>query len=139
MSETNQDEVLILTFGYGNRTNYDTFLEYLKKFNVAYVIDVREKPRAWSQKWYAKQIQKVCSDSGIQYLSETSLGNISGTNQWIPPDPKKAEEALHDLAKKAASKTVLLLCAERDCNRCHRVEVANQLYNLIHHSIKHLS
>lgn len=39
-------EPLILTFGYGNRKNYDKFLKYLKTFNVNCVVDVRSSPRA---------------------------------------------------------------------------------------------
>ncbi|WP_013321541.1 DUF488 family protein [Gloeothece verrucosa] len=65
--------------------------------------------------------------------------NDSGTNIWISPDPEKANQVLKNIAKKAKGKTVLLLCAEMDCKRCHRVEVANQLQNLIHHQIKHLT
>lgn len=132
------NQPLILTFGYGNRPNYDTLLDYIKQFNVSILIDVREKPRAWSRKWYGDQIHKFCNEQGIDYISDTSLGNVSGTNRWISPNPDKANEVLQDIAKKTQSKTVLLLCAEMDYRRCHRVEVAEQLQQLIDQPIQHL-
>ena len=46
----------ILTFGYGNRKNYDLFLDYLQNFDVEYVVDVRMSPRAWSRRWYGEPI-----------------------------------------------------------------------------------
>ncbi|WP_287659355.1 MULTISPECIES: DUF488 family protein [unclassified Microcystis] len=48
------------------------------------------------------------------------------------------DEVLQYIAKKAQSKTVLLLCAEMDYHRCHRVEVAEKLQELTHQPINHL-
>ncbi|ACK71741.1 protein of unknown function DUF1130 [Gloeothece citriformis PCC 7424] len=138
MNKTSKDQYFILTFGYGNRVNYDTLLDYIKEFKIDFLIDVREKPRAWSRKWYGDQLEKFCHEQGIEYLSETTLGNVSGTSHWVSPDPKKAEQVLQDIAQKTQSKTVLLLCAEMDHHRCHRVEVAEKLQELIHLPIKHL-
>ncbi|HEY9703830.1 MAG TPA: DUF488 domain-containing protein [Allocoleopsis sp.] len=134
----NIHNIFILTFGYGNRPNYDTLLEYCQKFNVSYLIDVREKPRAWSRKWYGTEIKKMCEQQGINYLSEIALGNISGTNHWISPQPEKVEQILQEIALKTQSKTVLLLCAEMDYNKCHRTEVAIELHKLTRHPIEHL-
>jgi len=50
----------ILTFGYGNRSSYDSLLAYINEFEVDFLIDVREKPRAWSRKWYGDQLEKLC-------------------------------------------------------------------------------
>ncbi len=133
------ENVFIFTFGYGNRSNYDIFLGYLKDYHVSCVIDVREKPRAWSRKWYGEQIEKLCIEQGIEYISSTYLGNLSGTKEWVSPDPKKAEEVLQNIALKHQTKSVLLLCAEMDYKRCHRTEVANHLKELTHQNIHHLA
>ncbi|ACB53137.1 hypothetical protein cce_3789 [Crocosphaera subtropica ATCC 51142] len=138
MNNTSIHQSFILTFGYGNRSNYDTLLNYIKEFKIDFLIDVREKPRAWSRKWYGDQIEKFCHEQGIEYLSETTLGNVSGTSHWVSPDPEKADQVLQDIAQKAKSKTILLLCAEMDYHRCHRVEVAEELKKLTHQPIKHL-
>jgi len=139
MKNTSNHQHFILTFGYGNRRNYDALLEYIKEFNIDLLIDVREKPRAWSRKWYGEQIEQFCHQQGIIYMSETTLGNISGTNHWISPNPKKADQVLQNIAQRASSKTVLLLCAEMDYHKCHRVEVAEKLKQFMGQPIKHLT
>lgn len=138
MNNNCTDQHPILTFGYGNRPDYKSLLNYIKEFKVNLLIDVREKPRAWSRRWYGEQIKKFCDEQGIEYLSETTLGNISGNKNWISPDPDKANQVLEDIAKKYQSKTILLLCAEMDYHKCHRVDVANKLQQLIDQPIKHL-
>lgn len=128
----------ILTFGYGNRKNYDVFLDYLQGFQVKFVIDVRERPRAWTRKWYGEQIKDFCNSNNIQYISKTALGNTSGKENWIPPNQEEAETALIEIAELAKMGNILLLCAEMDSRRCHRVEVANRLGTLLSTPVKHL-
>ena len=128
----------ILTFGYGNRSNYDALLAYINEFKIDFLIDVREKPKAWSRRWYGDQLEKFCHELEIEYLSETVLGNVSGTSHWVSPEPEKVDQVLQNIAKKTQSKTVLLLCAEMDYRRCHRVEVAEKLQRLTHQPISHL-
>jgi uncharacterized protein (DUF488 family) len=134
----NLSRPLILTFGYGNRSNYDALLKYIKEYKIDILIDVREKPRAWNRKWYGDQLEKLCGEQGIEYLSETTLGNVSGTIHWVSPHPEKVDRVLQEIAKESQSKTVLLLCAEMDYRRCHRVEVAKKLQELTHQPINHL-
>ncbi|MGM3307358.1 DUF488 family protein [Anabaena sp. WFMT] len=129
----------ILTFGYGNRKNYEEFIEYLDKFQVSCVVDVRFTPRAWSRKWYGDQIEKLCIFKDIYYVSKIHLGNTSGNANWIPPDKEEANKSLAEVAEIASKGTVLLLCAEKDWHRCHRVDVANQLEKLVRIPIKHLT
>lgn len=128
----------VLTFGYGNRKDYDVFLDYLEKFNVAYVIDVRLSPRAWSRKWYGDTIEKLCISKNICYMSRKTLGNISGNSHWVPLSQQEAEQTLSEVADMLESGSVLLLCAEMDSSRCHRVEVASRLQKLTNASVQHL-
>lgn len=128
----------ILTFGYGNRKNYELFLDYLQRFDVKYVVDVRIRPRAWSRKWYGDQIHFFCNSNNIQYINKNVLGNTSGKENWIPPDQEQAEVALREIAEIARSSTVLLLCAEMNPNRCHRKDVADCLGKLASVPVKHL-
>ncbi|MEM1366676.1 MAG: DUF488 domain-containing protein [Cyanobacteria bacterium P01_H01_bin.15] len=132
------EEKIILTFGYGNRKDYEAFLDYLKEFDVTCVIDVRLSPRAWSRKWYRDALEKLCASRNIQYISKVSLGNLSGCNHWVPPENKEAEQALSEVAEILETGNILLLCAEMDSSRCHRVEVASRLQDLTSASVKHL-
>lgn len=120
----------ILTFGYGNRKDYDSLAEYLKNHQVKYVIDVRKNPRAWCRKWYGEQVKVFCGLQGIEYISSPDLGNTSGNENWIPPDPEQAQKALEEVAKLAKLGNVLLMCAEMNYERCHRTQVANMLGKL---------
>ena len=129
---------LILTFGYGNRSDYNDFLNYLKEFNIICVVDVRLKPRAWTRKWYGENIKQVCDDNKTLYVSKPALGNISGKSNWIPPNRDEASSALLEVSRIAKNGNIVLLCAERDSSRCHRVGVAGELQSLVGFQIKHL-
>lgn len=128
----------ICTFGYGNRTNYDEILRYIKDLNIAYVIDVRRVTRAWSRIWYGDKLSAFCNSSNIKYISKTSLGNTSGNKKWVPENPESANKELVEVAEIIKESNVLLLCAEKDSKRCHRSEVANCLSSLTSIPIKHL-
>ncbi|OKH34382.1 hypothetical protein NIES2101_39030 [Calothrix sp. HK-06] len=138
MTITNISNRYIFTFGYGNRKNYDVFLDYLKKFNIEYVIDVRTIPRAWSRQWYGEKISDFCQKNNIKYVSKTELGNTSGNKSWIPADEKAASKDLQEIAKIAEKSNILILCAEMNPERCHRTEVASCLENLTAIPVKHL-
>lgn len=129
---------MILTFGYGNRKNYNLLSSYIEDYNIKYLFDVRNKTKAWSRLWYGQEIANFCHKKGIKYANESSLGNTSGKSNWISPAPEKAEEALINIAKIASNENVLLLCAEMDFKRCHRCEVAERLNELANTSIRHL-
>lgn len=125
-----QPKCVIVTFGYGNRSNYDDIKEVIHRYQVSYVIDVRKKPRGWSALWSSQQLNKLCESLNIHYLSKTALGNESGNKSWEPPDPQSAEEALTEVSKLLPANNILLLCAEKDPMRCHRVEVSQRIQSL---------
>ncbi|BAZ18902.1 hypothetical protein NIES4071_107870 (plasmid) [Calothrix sp. NIES-4071] len=128
----------ILTFGYGNRKDYYEFIQYLKSFDVKYVIDVRNSPRAWSRKWYGQEIEKLCESQDVKYISMPALGNTSGNSKWIPPSTSEAAQALEEVSQIIQSQTSLLLCAELQSARCHRTEVALKLQEITKLPVQHL-
>jgi uncharacterized protein (DUF488 family) len=132
------EEKIILTFGYGNRKDYEAFINYLQEFRVTCVIDVRLSPRAWSRKWYGEAIEKLCTSKNVRYVSKSSLGNLSGCSHWVPPKDEEADQTLSEVAKMLEEGNVLLLCAEMDSSKCHRSEVASKLQALVSTSIRHL-
>jgi uncharacterized protein (DUF488 family) len=131
-------EKYIFTFGYGNRKNYDILLDYINRHHITSIIDVRLTPRAWSRKWYKDQLENFCNSQGIRYLSVTSLGNISGKDNWIPPDPIAAKKSLEDLADIAKYENIVLICAEMSSESCHRVAVAQKIGELAGLQVKNL-
>lgn len=129
---------MILTFGYGNRKNYDLLSSYIEDYDIKYLFDVRQKTTAWSRRWYGQEIANFCQKKGIEYTNDYSLGNTSGKSNWISPNPEQAEQALIDIAKIASSENILLLCAEMDFKRCHRTEVAERLQHMANTPVEHL-
>ena len=136
--KTENIQTFILTFGYGNRKNYDEFLKYLEMFHVNCVVDVRSSPSALSINLYGTSIYKICNSINFKYISQTSLGNKSGNKNWIPPNQEEATLALLEISEIAQKETVLLLCAELQSAKCHRVSVANKLHELTGIAVKHL-
>jgi hypothetical protein len=128
----------ILTFGYGNRKDYQLFLYYIQMFDVKCVVDVRISPRAWSRKWYKEQLQSLCVSKNVKYLSKTALGNTSGKENWIPPNQEEADAAIQEIAKLSRQENILLLCAEINPLQCHRKDVADRLGKIVSLPIKHL-
>ncbi|WP_448574242.1 DUF488 family protein [Trichothermofontia sp.] len=129
---------LILTFGYGNRTSYEELRLALDKYKVSFVIDVRKKPRGWSAIWSAQKLSDFCNSVGVKYLSKTALGNESGCSHWVPPDEKEAEIALNDISSLSKDYNVLLLCAEKDWVKCHRVEVSEKILKKTGNKVVHI-
>ena len=81
---------LILTFGYGNRSSYDSLLAYIKEFKVDFLIDVREKPRAWSRKWYGDQLEKFCHVKRQNpYTEKTTLNPTD--RKFSDPTPQTSQ------------------------------------------------
>ncbi len=138
-SALNFNEILILTFGYGNRQNYEVLETYFNTYGVKFVVDIRSSPRAWSRQWYGEQIQKFCESQNIKYFSKPALGNTSGKANWVPPNVEKASTALQEVADLVCQGTIVLLCAEMAHQRCHRTEVAHHLEKLVSIPVKHLS
>jgi uncharacterized protein (DUF488 family) len=130
--------VSILTFGYGNRSNYDEFAGLVSESGVTHVVDVRMRPKGWARIWYADQIAAKCRNLGVDYLSIPALGNTSGTSDWVPPNEEEATDALHRVSSLLESGTVMLICAEMDAHRCHRTAVALRLQELTQGSISHV-
>ena len=56
----------------------------------------------------------------------------------MPPNQKKAQAALREVAEITQQGTVLLLCAEMNPDKCHRVDVAEKLAKLVSLQVKHL-
>jgi uncharacterized protein (DUF488 family) len=134
----NSNKHFIFTFGYGNRRNHGELIEYLRKFQVKYVVDVRLTQRAWTRTWYGDKIQEACNKLGVIYIARTALGNTSGKSDWVSPNEQEAQIALNEIASIAQESNIILLCAELDYSRCHRQEVADQLSRIAEVPIMHL-
>ena len=105
----------VLTIGYGGKMP-DLFFEELESMKVDVVVDVRENPfRAFLSAYTKKGLEKCLGD---RYVWIRELGNKS---RELPPtlvDEEEGLRKLRELMKK--HRRIVLLCAEKDENRCHR-------------------
>lgn len=129
----------IFTFGYGNRI-YPASLTELLMTEQAWLIDVRERPKAWSVTWSKPSLRKYCEDVlRVPYMALEALGNTSGTPEWVPPDREAARAVLAQLAKDIGrNQSVVLMCAELDPTKCHRAKVAEELSKLTGQKVVHI-
>jgi len=115
----------ILTFGYGGKKPTDFFME-LENMAPDYVVDVRESPhRAYLGSYTKAHLEKRLEN----YVWIRELGNSTRT---LPPtlvNEAKGMEKLEKLCK--GSSRVVLLCAEKDENRCHRSYVKEKIEQIL--------
>jgi uncharacterized protein (DUF488 family) len=114
----------VLTLGYGGLAP-GHFRQLVP--DTAIVIDVRINPSS-AQRFYSQDI--LAAHFPGRYHSVPQLGNLSRSPaRWDPPSPEEADSFITQLAALVVRHNgeVLLLCAERDAQKCHRRFVAKAL------------
>jgi len=116
----------ISTIGYGGKNPNDFFNE-LEILSPDRVIDVRENPfRAYLGCYTKSYLEKKL---GKKYIWIKELGNKS---RILPPtlvDEKKGLQILLDLCIESSS--IVLLCAEKDEDRCHRKYIKLRIESML--------
>jgi len=121
---------IVYTIGYGGRKP-EELVKILKEHGVDLVVDVRRKPKGYLAVYSYPQIKGWLAKHGIDYLHEARLGNPYETVEEYEAD---AENLLGKLDLMGMLKewgyperTVALLCAEKNPERCHRRVIADWL------------
>lgn len=117
--------VEILTIGYGGKKPTDFFKE-LEDMEPDYVVDVRESPhRAYLGSYTKAHLEKRLPN----YLWIRELGNKSRS---FPPTLVDEVEGLRQLEELCRNSTrIVLLCAEKDEERCHRSYVKEKIKSIL--------
>ncbi len=112
----------MLTIGYGGKMP-DRFFEELESLKADVVVDVRENPfRAFMNVYTKRELEKCLGD---RYIWIRELGNKS---RELPPMLVDEEEGLRKLrALMEKHRRIVLLCAEKDENRCHRGYIKDKI------------
>ena len=114
--------------GYGGTKKPKDFFARIKQMNVDLVVDVREDPfHAYLTPYKKPQLEKNLKD---KYLWIPELGNKTrDINNIQLVDEEKGLQKLLELAKKHDH--IVLLCAEKKDEACHRSYVRNRLLELM--------
>jgi uncharacterized protein (DUF488 family) len=125
----------LFTIGYGGVTPKD-LVSQLTAHGIRAVVDVRLRPDRASMGAYTKArthekgIQKLLSDSGIEYFSRQELGNLFlEFDDWRERYQQLFDRAGDLLITRLADipTPYCLLCAERHPDECHRQVIATFL------------
>ncbi len=113
---------IIKTIGYGGKKPEDFFRE-LESLGPDLVVDVRENPfRAYLGVYTKPYLEKRL---GSRY---TLLGELGNRSRELPPTLVDEEAGLRILRGLAEGRRILvLLCAEKDEDRCHRGYIKRRL------------
>ena len=111
----------ILTIGYGGKRPKD-FFEELERLKPCYVVDVRADPTraflyVFTKPWLERHVEN--------YMWIRELGNKT---RKLPPVLVNEELGMAKLRMLARNvKRIVLLCAEKDERRCHRLYIKEKL------------
>jgi len=120
--------VRISLIGYGGTKNREDFFARIRQMNPDLVVDVREDPRRAYRGLYTKSyLTKRLKD---KYVWIPELGNKTrDINNIQLVDEEKGLQKLLELAKR--HEHIVLLCAEKKDEDCHRSYVRNRLLQLL--------
>ena len=120
------------TIGYGNYP-IEQFITVLQKISIDVIIDVRSSPYSrfnphFNRENFEKSLHR--SDIGYRYIGDRIGGRYVDPGLLCPDgtvnyrkvqDTEKFQEGITDLLSIISSgKTVALMCAEKEPERCHR-------------------
>ena len=129
----------VVTIGYEGR-QLDEFIAELFDRRVEVVFDVRENAISRKPGFSKRRLGEALTLAGIEYRHLSSLGNPKSNRDAFRTgepaarnaflrhlDDDGSRAALANVAAAARSRTVALMCFERDHATCHRSSIADRL------------
>ena len=115
----------LMTIGYGGKKPAEFFSE-LEKMSPDYIVDVRENPhRAYLGCYTKAHFEKRLE----HYIWIKELGNRS---RELPPQLVNEEAGMTKLEELCeGTNRIVLLCAEKDEERCHRRYVKKRIMEIL--------
>lgn len=142
-------QIPVYTIGYGNRS-IEQFVETLKKYQIAFVIDVRSRPYSQFKPEFSKdQLEKTLKLSGVQYvfMGDTLGGRPDDEKCYTDGkvDYKKLKNAAFYAQGISRLKTawdkqlnVVLMCSEGKPQECHRAKLIGETLSEIGIEVLHI-
>lgn len=119
----------VYLIGYGNQMPEDLCDRFPTAFagEGCLVLDVRARRRSWAWSYSGPQCEFVFKKLGHDYIWLPQLGATRNGDPVHLIDEEFGLLALESLVRKHTDQPVLLLCAERLSDKCHRRLVAEKL------------
>jgi uncharacterized protein (DUF488 family) len=135
--------VTLLSVGYAGRT-VDELVHLLQQHSVTTLVDVRLTPLSRKPGLSKRGLGAALEAAGIEYVHLRALGNPKDNRAAMRAgDPRSftvfrrglasgpGVEAVRHVAERLESRTVALLCVEREHEACHRHVVAEELQRAV--------
>ena len=126
----------IFTIGYEG-LSLQQFIARLKKFNVRYLVDVRENPLSRKKGFSKTSLKSILEAEDIQYAHFRALGSPFRLRYRLRQDGDydsffsaysehllNNQEALVELYSYVINGTTCIMCFEKNPEKCHRSMVA---------------
>src|SRR5690348_8262415 len=103
----------IFTVGHSNVPK-EKLVERLQTFSINRLVDVRTKPYSrFCPQYNREALARYLAENGITYdFKGSSLGGLLENIGY--------DESIRELAKRAETENVAVMCSEKDYRKCHR-------------------
>ena len=115
----------IFLIGYGNQVPEDFLARLEMASSECLVLDVRARRTSWAWSYTGPQVEFLFKKHGHDYIWLSELGNCGNGKVQLVNEPM-GMMALENLVRRSRL-PVVLLCAERLSQSCHRRVVADKL------------
>lgn len=117
----------VYTLGTDRRSEED-FIEILFAYDIRALVDIRRFPKSKMSIFTRENLEKLLEREGLEYhFLGLELGGFRKGGYEAYAMTEEFKKGVDRLEEIAASKTVVIICAERFPWKCHRKWVAREL------------
>jgi len=142
---------MINTIGYES-ANLDDFIMSASDAGIEILIDVRDRAQSRKKGFSKTALSEALNSVGIEYLHLRELGDpkegreAARSGQWAKfhkiygevLNSEKAQSAMELITNLSKTKSVCLLCYERDHKTCHRKCITDEIERRVGEKARHL-
>lgn len=142
---------MLSTIGYEGAT-LDDFIATMSEARIKVLVDIRERAQSRRRGFSKTALSEALNAAGIQYIHLRELGDpkpgrdAARRGDWAEfrrvfknvLKSKEAQDAVDLITKMAATKSICLLCYERDQKTCHRKMVSEIVESRLSKKTRHL-
>ena len=142
---------MINTIGYES-SELNDFITSVSEAGIEILVDVRDRAQSRKKGFSKTALSEALNSAGIEYLHLRQLGDpkegrdAARSGQWAKFQKiygkvlasETAQSAIEIIIELSETKSVCLLCYERDHNTCHRKCITDEIEKLTNKKARHL-
>lgn len=132
--EKEEEDIKFYSIGYGGLNEVKDLTEIMDQHGVNILLDVRSKPN--TRRFARKTLQAML---GAGYISRTDMGGFDHEVNQFEEWYERAAPHLEEIIDKANNGfKILIMCAEKNPDQCHRKYFVSKALELQGFKVKHL-